>query len=79
MVLQEMKVDLPCPEAWFQASSPSVFFENYQIAPPTLLVDTVRILCTGSLATARLKGYSKLSLFTIVTSQSLFILSELRI
>lgn len=75
MVLQEMQIDLTCPESWFQASSLVEFVSAVQSDPgpypkPPSLVDTVRLLCADSPdpATDFLDRASKLNLFTIATA-----------
>ncbi|KAL4895983.1 fungal-specific transcription factor domain-containing protein [Aspergillus ambiguus] len=75
MVLQEMTIDIPCPEEWFQASSSEEFISLFRSYPgmtqsPTLLSDCVRQLCTDAPDTdivAYLSNASKLGLFTIAT------------
>ncbi|OJJ31300.1 hypothetical protein ASPWEDRAFT_45253 [Aspergillus wentii DTO 134E9] len=75
MVLQEMEIDLTCPESWFQASSPGNFISavhsNPGISDKSIsLVDSVRRLCTDdpNQDIYFLDGASKLNFFTIATA-----------
>ncbi|KAF9894858.1 hypothetical protein FE257_004479 [Aspergillus nanangensis] len=76
MVLQEMAIDIPCPEEWFQASSPEEFIcltNSYptETKSSTLLSESVRHLCTESpdidIVAYLGNSASKLGLFTIAT------------
>ena len=81
MVLQEMQIDLTCPEELFQASSPAEFVFSIHSNPgpsrePISLVDTIRRLCAEPPVegdapddTEFLKGASKLNFFTIATGE----------
>lgn len=76
MVLQEMNIDLTCPEDVFQASSPGDFLsaikqhQSHRRTP--LLADSVRNLCSETPSPdvlAYLHEASKLNLFTIATGE----------
>ncbi|KAL4934932.1 hypothetical protein BDV06DRAFT_234897 [Aspergillus oleicola] len=85
MVLQEMTIDLTCPENVFQASSPGAFKEalrGHQRRTPTpLLTNCVRNLCSEAPdpeVMAHLHGQSALNLFTIATAVHGLIFHQLR-
>jgi hypothetical protein len=80
MILQEMDIDLPCPESWFQAESPRDFEQAIKsqpgLADKTLsLSECIDRLCTDDMADDMandpifLYGATKLDLFTIITGQ----------
>lgn len=74
MVLQEMTIDLTCPEEVFQASTPEEFVIVSRLKPaypePPLLTDCVRNLCAENPSSAiieYLHNETALNLFTIAT------------
>lgn len=74
MAVQEMDINLPCPESWFQANSSNDFVAAVQCEPglgerSLLFGECLRRLCTsGSTNDATfLLGASKLNLFAIAT------------
>ena len=76
MVLQEMTINLTCPEDMFQASTPEEFLAALKSHPPRLtpplLTDCVRNLCAESPnpdIIASLHSESALNLFTIATGK----------
>ena len=78
MVLQEMAIDLTCPEDVFQGSTPEQFLIAVESHPrprvPPLLTDCVRKLCaeiTDPAITTNLHQESALNLFTIATDKIL--------
>ncbi|RDW65771.1 Zn(II)2Cys6 transcription factor [Aspergillus mulundensis] len=84
MVLQEMTIDLTCPEDVFQAASPAEFIEALKLHPlctVPLLTDCVRNLCAESPdpgVVAHLSRESALNLFTIATAVHGLIFHQLR-
>ncbi|KAL4908463.1 hypothetical protein BDW74DRAFT_100969 [Aspergillus multicolor] len=74
MVLQEMTIDLTCPEDVFQAASPTDFTKALKLHPSCnvpLLTDCVRNLCAEAPSPsviAHLSRESALNLFTIATA-----------
>lgn len=76
MVLQEMTIDLTCPEAVFQASTPDEFIVAIKSHParltPPLLTDCIRTLCADHpdpAILAHIHGESALNLFTFATGK----------
>ncbi|KAL4757555.1 Zn(II)2Cys6 transcription factor domain-containing protein [Aspergillus foveolatus] len=75
MVLQEMTIDLTCPEDVFQAVSPAEFTRVLRLHPACtvpLLTDCVRNLCAETLdpdVIAHLGHAGALNLFTIATGE----------
>ncbi|KAL4952491.1 hypothetical protein BDW69DRAFT_200695 [Aspergillus filifer] len=85
MVLQEMTIDLTCPEDVFQAASLEHFKDALQRhesrTPPPLLTDCVRNLCAeapNAEVIAHLHSQSALNLFTIATAVHGLIFHQLR-
>jgi hypothetical protein len=84
MVLQEMTIDLTCPEEVFQAPNQEEFViaTNLHLvnSGSPLLTDCVRSLCAENPDPAiieKLHGESALNLFTIVTGKNLSPISSL--
>lgn len=77
MVLQEMNINLACPEEAFQATSPEDFLAAMERHPsglrPPLLTDCVRYLCSedpdDTTTMDYLRHASELNLFTIATGE----------
>jgi hypothetical protein len=76
MVLQEMTIDLTCPEAVFQASTPDEFMVAIKSHParltPPLLTDCIRTLCADHpdpAILAHIHSESALNLFTFATGK----------
>jgi hypothetical protein len=75
MVLQEMTIDLTCPEDVFQAVSPAEFTRVLKLHPACtvpLLTDCVRNLCAETPdpdVIAHLGHAGALNLFTIATGE----------
>ncbi|OJI99269.1 hypothetical protein ASPVEDRAFT_125091 [Aspergillus versicolor CBS 583.65] len=76
MVLQEMTIDLTCPEAVFQAPTPEEFMiaiQSHPIRPtPPLLTDCIRTLCADHPDPAiltHIHSESALNLFTFATGK----------
>ncbi|KAL4963141.1 Zn(II)2Cys6 transcription factor [Aspergillus stella-maris] len=85
MVLQEMTIDLTCPEVVFQAASLKDFkdalMRHKSRTPPPLLTDCVRNLCAEAPnpeVIAHLHNESALNLFTIATAIHGLIFHQLR-
>lgn len=76
MVLQEMTIDVTCPEDIFQASTPEEFMSAIKSHPlrssPPLLTDCVRTLCAEHPDPAiltHIHNGTALTLFTIATGK----------
>lgn len=75
IVLREMAIDLPCPEANFQATSPDEVINAMNSHPSGSfhLVDCVQTLCAeipDDEVLNMIRSETDLSLFTIVTGKS---------